>query len=296
MALWIPITIAAAFLQNVRSAVQAHLKTRIGMDGAVFVRFGFGAPFALLYAAALHTLHAPSPDPTLAWAGFVALGAATQILGTYALLGSFDDASFAVGTAYSKTEPIQAALFGAVILGEFLSLGALLAVLLGLSGVLMLSLRRGLPLSALIRSRGAAWGLAAAALFGVSAVSYRAAALALESGDFLSRSGLTLAAATLGQAVALGVFLSWARPGELGAVARAWRPGLAAGAAGAAASGCWFAAMTLEPAAHVRALAQVELIFTFAASILIFAERPSLRDVLGVCLIVAGVALLLLAV
>ena len=47
MSLWIPITIAAAFLQNVRSALQKHLKGVMGTTGATFVRFGYGFPFAL---------------------------------------------------------------------------------------------------------------------------------------------------------------------------------------------------------------------------------------------------------
>ena len=54
MELWIPITIAAAFLQNLRSALQKHLQGKLGTRGASFVRFGYGFPLAILYAAALH--------------------------------------------------------------------------------------------------------------------------------------------------------------------------------------------------------------------------------------------------
>ena len=41
MEIWVLITIAAAFFQNVRSAMQKHLKGRMGTTGATFVRFGF---------------------------------------------------------------------------------------------------------------------------------------------------------------------------------------------------------------------------------------------------------------
>ena len=54
MPLWIPITIAAAFLQNLRSVVQKHLKGVMGTTGATFVRFGFGFPFALAFVGVLH--------------------------------------------------------------------------------------------------------------------------------------------------------------------------------------------------------------------------------------------------
>ena len=53
MELWIPITIAAAFLQNLRSALQKHLQGKLGTRGASFVRFGYGFPLAILYALVL---------------------------------------------------------------------------------------------------------------------------------------------------------------------------------------------------------------------------------------------------
>jgi len=40
---WIPITFAAAFLQNLRSALQKHLKGQLSTAGATFSRFLFAA-------------------------------------------------------------------------------------------------------------------------------------------------------------------------------------------------------------------------------------------------------------
>ena len=51
--LWIPLAIGAAFLQNVRSALQKYLKDELGVAGATFVRFGYGFPFALIYLSVL---------------------------------------------------------------------------------------------------------------------------------------------------------------------------------------------------------------------------------------------------
>ena len=47
MELWIPITIAAAFSQNLRFMLQKHLKaTGLSTGGATFARFLFAAPLA----------------------------------------------------------------------------------------------------------------------------------------------------------------------------------------------------------------------------------------------------------
>ena len=59
------------------------------------------------------------------------------------------------------------------------------------------------------------------------------------------------------------------------------------------ASACWFTAMTLEKVAYVRALGQIELIFTFASSVFWFREKIARLELAGCLLIVAGILTLL---
>src|SRR5690606_32864202 len=104
MELWIPITIAAAFLQNLRSAAQKHLKAVMGTTGATFVRFGFGLPFALLFLWGLSGLGGYAvPAPNVTFLGWVLVGALGQIGATFLLIHLFSFRNFAVGTAYSRT-------------------------------------------------------------------------------------------------------------------------------------------------------------------------------------------------
>ena len=65
------------------------------------------------------------------------------------------------------------------------------------------------------------------------------------------------------------------------------------GLAGVLGSACWFTAMTIQTAAYVRSLAQIELIFTFAVSYFFFKERPNRPEAMGVGLIVVGIVVLL---
>ena len=60
--LWIPITILAAFSQNLRSALQKHLKSRLSTAGATYVRFFYAVPFAFLYLFILNQLLSLSTD------------------------------------------------------------------------------------------------------------------------------------------------------------------------------------------------------------------------------------------
>ena len=57
----------------------------------------------------------------------------------------------------------------------------------------------------------------------------------------------------------------------------------------------WFTAMTLQPVAYVKAVGQVEFIFTLAIAVLFFRERLTAREILGMLVIITGVLLLLLA-
>ncbi|MBC7142520.1 MAG: EamA family transporter, partial [Rhodobacteraceae bacterium] len=57
----------------------------------------------------------------------------------------------------------------------------------------------------------------------------------------------------------------------------------------------WFAAFSLQNAAYVRALGQVEIVFTLIASALVFRERLTGREGLGIALVVASVVLIVLS-
>ncbi|MCQ2005527.1 DMT family transporter [Rhizobium sp. NRK18] len=303
MPAWIVITIAAAFLQNIRSALQKHLKGRIGTTGATFVRFGFGVPFALIYLAVLasregHVLPALTP----AFAGWALVGAFTQIAAQFLLVHLFAFRNFAVGTAYSRTEPAQAALFALVFLGETVTASTLIAIAISVAGVMLISVARtALSVRSLltsVTSRTALIGLLSGTFFGIAAVSYRSASLALgrtlPAPDFAMQASVTLAVVIVVQTVAMLGWMLWREPKELVQVMKAWRPAILVGFVGATASFGWFSAMTLQQAAVVKALAQIEMLFTFASSVFIFKEKINGLEIAGCLLIVFGILALLL--
>lgn len=299
MELWIPITIVAAFLQNLRSAAQKHLKGVMGTTGATFARFGFGCPVAVAIVLALHfgrgdALPAISP----AFLFWMAAGGLTQIAATFLLVHLFSFRNFAVGTAYSRTEPAQAALFGLVFLGETVTPGVLAAIAIGIAGVVLISMARveltARSVLASLFGRTALIGLASGGMFAVSAVSYRAASLALGGPNFMMQAAYTLAWTTLFQTLVMMGWMLWRDREELVRVAKAWQWSLVAGVAGGTASFGWFMAMTIQQAALVRSLAQVEMLFTFATTVLFFKEKINRAEVAGCLLIVGGIVVLLM--
>jgi drug/metabolite transporter (DMT)-like permease len=292
MALWVWLTLGAAFFQNLRSALQKGLSARHGVTGATFARFVYAAPLAALIVVGLLAAGQPLPVVTPAFLAAATLGAAAQIAATLLLVRLFAFRNFAVGNTFARTETVQAAIIGAVLLGDTLGPGPVAAILVSLAGILILSGPTGFGG---ILNRPAALGLGAGAGFAVSGVSYRAAALALDGdpGTFL-RATFTLAVVTAIQTLAMGAWMAARRPDTLAAILADWRRASLVGIAGLVASIGWFTAFTLQPAAIVKAVGQVELLFSYLTARTVFAERPSRREIAGILLVAAGIVLLVL--
>ncbi len=297
--LWIPITVWAALAQTMRNAAQRQLTGELGTLGATLVRFLYGLPFAALWLYGVHAVgRLDLPSPNAAFAGWVCLGAVSQIGATALLLRVMAERNFTLGVAYSKSEIIQVALFGFLFLGDPITLITALAVVFATLGVLLLSpAERERPIRALLAgwtTRPALLGLASGAGFAFAAVGYRGAALALEHTPFLMAAAYALVSAQILQTVLLGGWLLLRKTDVVVRVLRAWRASLFAGFMGAAASVGWFTAMAIEPLAHVRTLGLVELLFSYAVSRRVFREQFNRRELVGIVLLTLGLVIVTL--
>ncbi len=106
---------------------------------------------------------------------------------------------------------------------------------------------------------------------------------------------MALTVAVVIQSILMGLYLAWREPGQLKAVLVHWRPSLSVGVAGVLASIFWFSAFTLQNAAYVRALGQIELVFTMLSSVIFFREKVKWLEVMGIAFIIAGILILVLS-
>jgi drug/metabolite transporter (DMT)-like permease len=221
----------------------------------------------------------------------VVAGALTQIGATALMLAAMNDRSFVVVYAYIKTEPVQVALFGLVFLGDVVTPGMAAAILVATAGVIIMAIKPDTPSSL----TATLLGLAAGAMFALSAVGFRGAILRLEGESYVMAATITVVVGLLLQSLLLTAYLRLRDPEVLAAIVRAWRPSLVAGFMGALASQFWFLALALAAAASVRTLALVEVLFAQAISRFVFKQAMTAREAAGIVLIVVGVALLLWA-
>ena len=300
MELWIPLTIAAAFFQNIRSAMQKHLKGKLSTLGAAYVRFLYSLPIALIYFFIVIVVEAqPLPQFNAAFLIYALLGGICQIMFTVFLLWLFSFHNFAVGTTISKLETVMVAIFGLILLGDQLTTGVIIAIAMSTLGLVVLSAGQArLGVKNILRGL---WqpstliGLACAAWLGMSVVLFRAASLSLGLDSFLVAAAFTLLIVLILQIAIMGILIGIREPVQLTRVLVHWRPAALVGISGGLASIGWFSAFTLQNATYVRALGQIELIFTFIATLLFFKEKVSRAEVAGIALICAAIIIILFA-
>lgn len=294
-----PVTIFAVLAQTARFGLQKQLKsTRLSTAGATFARFIYSAPLVVL--GVLIYARASGQDlptiPAQFWA-YALAGGAAQILATMCVVALFAHRNFAVGIAFKKTEVLMSVIVGLIILGEGVTLKGFGAILIGLVGVLLLSDPPGettRPWRSRIVNRAVGLGLASGLLFACSGVGYRGASLSLIGGDVFLRATLTLACVTTAQTLGMAFFLRLRERGEITRVLENWRVAGLVGITSMIGSTCWFVAFTLQTVAYVKALGQVELLFSLAVSVIVFRETVSRREMQGGALLMASILVLIL--
>lgn len=297
---WIFISVAAAAFQTLRFMLQKQLSMgTLSTGGATFSRFFYSVPFITTLAVgyAFFADHGLPQFGSLFWI-YAFVGGLSQILATWCVVALFQQRNFAVGITFKKTEVLLTALVGLVILGDTISIAGFVAIFLGLIGVLVLSQKPG-ETDGTFLSRvfnlGTGLGVLSGIFFAFSAVGYRGATLEVLSDDPLFRSSISLMLVTIGQTLGMILWLKFREPGEISRVIAARRTAVWMGITGMAGSLCWFTAFTLQNAAYVFAVGQIEVIFSLLASALFFREVITRKELTGIALITASILYLVVA-
>ncbi len=291
--MWIIITLAAATFQILRTSRQHELRSVLSTTAAGFVRYAYGAPLAIILSILLFgVLGRTIPDVDGRFWAYVAIGGVSQILATIALLEAFKVRDFAIGTVYSKAEVLFVAAMGAVGVEPILRWAGWLGAVLVTIGVAWLASNGSL--ARLLRRAGdpaALLGLIAGVGFGSAALGIRAASRALDGAPSFDRAVFTLTFVLVLQTLLNASWFVATDRTHITRAVRAWRPAMWVGVFSLLGSIGWAWAFTLETAAKVRTLGQVELIIAFVVARVTLGERHTRADYLASGLVLVGVVL-----
>jgi len=295
---WILVTICGAFFQNLRSSLQKKLNKDISTIASTYVRFAFALPFAAIlffvFFKDLQILEEILIQPDFLLNIFLA--SIFQIIFTFFLLYLFNFSNFVVGTSLSKTEVIQVALFEYLILNEKLNKFGISGIIISTAGVILLSVKDLKLFLNNLFSKTTIIGLISGLFLGLSVVYFRAAILTLE--NISSNFGKAISALFIGlfiQTLILTIYLIFFEKSEFKKLYHDKYECFLTGIAGLLASLSWFYAFTLIQSSFVRAVGQIELLFSYFSSRYMFKEKVKITEIAGIIIFVIGVTILLLS-
>jgi len=299
MELWVVFTVFAAATQALRTAVQRRMTATLGNLGASYIRFSYAFPIAWLFSYTYgNYTGAALPDMPFEFWIWINLAALTQVIFTILLVQLFSHRSFAAAVAFSKTEVLQTAIFEALILGVVVTLQTGLAIAIGVFATILLSFAKAnlalANLRAAIFSRQVAIGLGAGAFLGFCTVCYGAALKTMNGGDVIGNAIYAAAIGTTIQAVCFGAYIFIVSREQFIASFVHWRDCYMAGVWAATTSICWFGGFALYSVAPVRAVGQIELLFSIGFSVLYFKERVSRVELTAMALLAISIIMVLL--
>lgn len=293
--IWLPATLLAGLFQAWRTAVQQRVRAELSVNAAGLVRYLYGFPVGcLLLALYLGGQNVTLPSHGLSFWMFCAAAGLAQILGTNLLIMAFGFRNYVVGTAYAKTEAVQGAVLAMILLGEYLSPLTWIGIAIGVAGVIILSARGAKISVRQLFEPAALCGLSAGLLFALTSIFVKRATQTVETDD-LVLAALTVLVAVLGlQAVMQGSYVAIRETNQLPKIIKSWRISGQVGLLAALGSACWFTAFASAPVALVRAVGQVEVIFTLAFGRFYLKEKLARSEFIGLMFVALGVVLSLI--
>ena len=301
--LWIFVAIFAAALQTFRSAFQKRMIPDIGKFGATYIRFIYALPFTfLIFIFWFFILKNEIPKLNNLAIFYCFIGALCQVLFTLLLMIIFSFRNFAAGIAFSKTEVLFAALIEIFILNIVFLPIINLGIILGVFAVIFLSVAKEttnindvfIKISKSFFTFSTLFGVLTGLILAGSTVGYRMAIINVE-GHILNATIYLSILAVFIQSIMMGIWLNYYKRNEFRLVFQFWKKSLPAGICGSGATAGWFLAFALATAAEVRAVGQIELIFSIIKSIIFFKEKVQRTEIFGICMLIISILLVIYA-
>jgi len=302
--MWVELSLAAGVFQTIRNALSRSLAGRVSPLLNSWSRFTFNLPFSTPLVAAL-VLRDGAPELPLPFFGYATATALSQLVGNVALVAAFRRANFAQSIVLHKLEIAFTALIGVAFFDESPDLSGWIGIAACTAGVLAMNLGRESGPAGWRRAfhvdMGSLLALACGLLLVIASFMLKeAVAIYVAANPQVGASRFEAACHTLFhttwiEVVVLTAAIALTRPREFALVRRHWRRMAAIGFVGFCGSVGWFWAYSIALVAYVKAVGQIEAVLSVVIALAVWREREVWRQLPGVALVMAGIAVILLA-
>lgn len=302
---------AAGVFQALRVAGQKALSQTTSSDiqlsswSAALARCLFGLPWAVLILVVLIVLWGAPTKLSMTFWAWTAAAAVLQILATIQQTLLLGQRNLAIGVVYVKTEVVLVALVGSTpFFAQYLTGLQWMAILVSVIGVVVITRAKLGPKTGSVWDLKSAWlGLSGGALLAATSLTLREGGLALI--DDAASMGVQLSPAVAGMTTLVGLLviqcvvvvavMAWRDASEFNRVTKRLRPMAFTGLLSALGSACWFIGYVLMSPALVKSVGQVEFFAAVILTYLMFKERPTRTEWVGMAFVLASILMLLLS-
>ena len=302
---------AAGVFQALRVAGQKALSQTTTSDvqlsswSAALARCLFGLPWAALILVILIVLWGAPTKLSLTFWLWTAAAAVLQILATVQQTLLLGQRNLAIGVVYVKTEVVLVALVGSTpFFAQYLTGLQWMAILVSVIGVVVITRAKLGNTSGSVWDLRSAWlGLSGGALLAATSLTLREGGLTLI--DDAAAMGVTVSPAVAGMTTLVGLLviqcvvvisvMAVRDASEFGRVTKRLQPMAFTGLLSALGSACWFIGYVLMSPALVKSVGQVEFFAAVILTYLMFKERPTRTEWIGMAFVLASILMLLLS-
>lgn len=302
---------AAGVFQALRVAGQKALSQTTTSDvqlsswSAALARCLFGLPWAVLILVILIVVWGAPTKLSLTFWLWTAAAAVLQILATVQQTLLLGQRNLAIGVVYVKTEVVLVALVGSTpFFAQYLTGLQWMAILVSVIGVVVITRAKLGDTSGSVWDLRSAWlGLSGGALLAATSLTLREGGLTLI--DDAAAMGVTVSPAVAGMTTLVGLLviqcvvvitvMAVRDASEFGRVTKRLQPMAFTGLLSALGSACWFIGYVLMSPALVKSVGQVEFFAAVILTYLMFKERPTRTEWIGMAFVLASILMLLLS-
>ena len=308
---WILLGMAAGVFQALRIAGQKALSQTMRSDvqlsswSAALARCLFGLPWAVLILVAIVLWCDWPPVFSVPFWSWTLLAAVLQILATVQQTLLLGKRNLAIGVIYVKTEVVLVAIVGSTpFFAQYLTGVQWLAILISVIGVVVITRAKLGNTGGSVWDLRSAWlGLSGGALLAATSLALREGGLTLiRDAEAL---GMTVSPAVAGMVTLVGLLviqcvvviavMAWRDASEFRRVTRRLQPMAYTGLLSALGSACWFIGYVLMSPALVKSVGQVEFFAAVILTFLMFQERPTRTEWIGMAFVLVSILMLLLS-
>ena len=290
---WVITSLLAGSFQTIRNATSKSLARKLSSESVTFVRFAYAIPFTIIYLFGLWVLQISFGEFNLKVLAFAVLAALAQATANFLMVKLFAYKNFAVSINFIKSDNLFAAIFGITLFAEFLNPLGWLAVLLSVSGLLLVNYKKTeFKNLHSIFDKSLFLGLTSGCLFALSSFFVKFANVSYLGGSILANSAMTLIFVLVIQSLLLGFYIFKFKSSEIMVIIKHWKSDFAIGTTSSLASIFWFLSFSLAPVALVRTVGQIEMVLTMFITHKHFKEKLRVNEYLGICLTLLGIIFL----